>query len=167
MPAEQTLRRAQEELDAGRIVSARQRLQGLVGSEPHNIRARELLAECYRRSGDVAQAGRWAYATDVVSESEQAAFARAFADDPVQMMRALRWTGDEDAASSERATDRLRRLRSRAEHATGMSQTWESPEHPTRDNRLATVLIAAVVLFLVVCLIVGIVTVIRGILNRL
>ncbi len=99
MPIDETLNRARAELAAGNVAAARNRTRGLVGSFPRAIAAREVLAETYRRTGDLAQAGRWAYATETVTDEEATAFAHAYRNDPVLMMRALRWSDSDKAAS--------------------------------------------------------------------
>ena len=161
MPVDETLERVRRELAAGQIAAARQRVRGLVASRPHCLAARELLAETYRRTGDPVQAGRWAYATDAASDAEIAAFARGFRDDPVQMMRALRWAGSADDASSDAVRERLRSLKARAEELTGHEVTWEYPRHPPYEGSWLVGLGGWTLLaFLVIALLVGIVTIV-------
>ena len=56
---QETLMRVREDIAAGRLSLARQRLRGLVGSYPQRLDLREQLAELYRREGIPSQAGRW------------------------------------------------------------------------------------------------------------
>ncbi|MDQ4008211.1 MAG: hypothetical protein M3211_08990 [Actinomycetota bacterium] len=126
------------------------------------------MAETYRRTGDPVQAGRWAYATDAATDAEIAAFARGFRDDPVQMMRALRWSGSADDASSEAVRERLRGLERRAEELTGHEVAWEYPRHPPYEGSALTALGGWTLLaFLVIALVVGIVTIVTTLFGRL
>lgn len=166
MTAEETLQRARTELAAGDVASARQRVRGLVGSQPHNVEARSLLADTYRAAGDLAQAGRWAFATETLTEAEEAAFAKGFGKDPVRMMRAISWVGSEDAAATEEARQRLVELRRQAEERTGKQQAWEKPHYPSPPSaRLFTVLVVAFLLFLLLCLGLGLVTVAKTVIG--
>ena len=162
---EKTLERARAELASGAVAQARQRLRGLVGSQPHNLVARELRAQTYR-GGDTVQAGRWAYLSPSLTETEEAAFGKGFADDPVRMMRALAWRGSEEDASTDLARERLRTLRARAEEAAGTRLTWEQARYPDPPSRrLAAAGGVAAALFLLLCLGVGVVTVIRAVIG--
>lgn len=123
MGEQDTLRRVQEDLEAGRVVMARQRLRGLVGSFPQRLDLREQLAELYRRDGILSQAGRWSYLSESPRPEELRAFEREYAD-PVFRMKVLGWRGAEDAAGDV-ARRRLAALRSEAEQAAGRSLSWE------------------------------------------
>ncbi|MEV8047330.1 DUF6584 family protein [Streptomyces griseoluteus] len=59
MPLRDTLARVDEDLAAGRVPVARQRLRGLVSSFPCDPAPRRRLAEVYRLYGEPAQAGRY------------------------------------------------------------------------------------------------------------
>ena len=147
MAVEETLARARADLDAGRTELARQRLRGLVGSYPTRLDVREALAETYRLAGDTAQAGRYAYLSDVRDEAEVAAFEEAYAADPVRMMRALAWRAAEEDAPTETARERLRALRERAEAAVGAPVDWRDPRAPAPPQRRADVLWGFVLAF--------------------
>lgn len=155
-----TLRRVAEDLAAGRTALARQRLRGLVGSMPQRLDHRERLAAVYRAEGDLAQAGRWSYLADERDPEEVAAFERAYAEDPVQLMKALGWRGTEDDAATETARERLRALRSRAEAQFGVPVEWGRPQHPqpppTLGDRLGDVGCALAALVLAVLVVVGV-----------
>lgn len=162
MALDQTLDQAREELERGEIATARARLRGLVDSFPNEASPRALLAETYRRTGDRVQAGRWAFATETVTDEEVSAFTRGFANDPVQMMRALRWKGSEQSASSAIVRDRLALLKAAAVAAAGADLSWESARHPDpRAPLLVRLAGRMLMVFLVVALLVGIVTIVR------
>lgn len=167
MPIDATLNRARAELAAGNVAEARNRMRGLVGSFPRAIAAREVLAETYRRTGDLAQAGRWAYATETVTEEEATAFAHAYRNDPVLMMRALRWSDSDKAAPlSPTVSHRLEQLKARAEERAGREVSWDEPRYPPYEGSwLAGLGGWGLVGFLVLALVVGIVTIVRTVLG--
>lgn len=141
MTVERTLARVEEDLAAGRPHLARQRLHGLVGAFPQRLDLRERLAELYRLDGDLQQAGRWSYLARERDLAEVAAFERAFAGEPVRLMRALGWEGSEQDAADDVARERLREVRVRAEAAAGEPVPWRKPARPvpppfTREDRL-------------------------------
>lgn len=155
MPIEQTLGRVDADMARGDIAMARQRLRGLVASYPSRLDVRELLAQSYRASGDLAQAGRWSYLSPDRIETEQEAFKSQYDGDPVRMMIALAWRGTEQDASTEVARRQLLDLRTAAEHQGGGAVTWDNPRYPLppwpRRERVRTFLfglgIATVVIF--------------------
>jgi hypothetical protein len=132
---------------------ARQRLRGLVGSNPQRLDLREKLAELYRRDGFVSQAGRWSYLSENADLGEMHAFEREYPD-PVRRMRALGWRGPEGAAGQV-AQERLAAVRAEAEEAVGSPLTWErvpqQRQAPTSwgDRLLGAVFVAVLVLLLI------------------
>jgi hypothetical protein len=152
VPIEETLARVDADIARGDISMARQRLRGLVASYPSRLDLRELLAQSYRASGDLAQAGRWSYLSPDRVETEQEAFKRRYDGDPVRLMIALLWRGTEQDASTEVARRQLVDLRSAAEHQAGGAVNWDNPRYPwplrRRVRRLLIGLgIAALVIF--------------------
>jgi hypothetical protein len=117
------MRRVEEDVAAGRLSMARQRLRGLVGSYPQRLDLREQLADLYRREGILSQAGRWSFLSESRDYEELRAFEREYAD-PVDRMRAVGWRGPEDAAG-ELARERLAALRAEAERKVGRPVPWE------------------------------------------
>jgi hypothetical protein len=97
--------RVQEDVAAGRLSMARQRLRGLIGSYLQRLGLREQLAELYRRDDLLSQAGRWSFLSQSVNPEELRAFERELAH-PVHRMRAIGWSGPEGAAG-EVAQQRL------------------------------------------------------------
>jgi hypothetical protein len=122
---ERTLARVDDDLSRGDVEMARTRLQSLVRSLPNRVDARQRLADVYRLDGDLVEAGRWSYLSPQADPADVAAFERACGDDPVRIMRGLRWTGSEDLAATEHAQQRLLELRARAEAKAGRSLAWE------------------------------------------
>ncbi|MEW1724055.1 DUF6584 family protein [Streptomyces sp. NPDC093109] len=123
MTLTRTLARADADLAAGRIPVARQRLRGLVVSFPAELAPRRRLAEVYRRYGDAAEAGRWAYLEEDRDETETAAFEARYRD-PVLRMRALAWAGPESLAGSAVAAERLATVRAACSDAVGRPVEW-------------------------------------------
>ena len=145
------MRRVQEDVAAGRLSMARQRLRGLVGSYPQRLDLREQLAELYRREGILSQAGRWSFLSESRDREELRAFEREYADH-VARMRAVGWRGPEDAAG-ELARERLAALRAEAERRVGRPISWERAAEVHTDttwgDRIFAV-VASLVLGLVV-----------------
>lgn len=79
---EETLARVAADLELGRLSMARQRLRGLVGSQPQRLDLREQLADLYRREGLLGQAGRWSYLSETVDPIELRAFEREYSRIP-------------------------------------------------------------------------------------
>ncbi|MFF3064900.1 DUF6584 family protein [Oerskovia sp. NPDC057915] len=124
MSVERTLARVEEDLNVGDAAMARTRLTSLVRSLPHRLDARERLADVCRLDGDLVEAGRWSYLAERRDEREMAAFERACGNDPVRIMRALRWRAAEQYATSDVARQRLLDVRGRAEAKAGRTLDW-------------------------------------------
>lgn len=105
----------------------RRRLRSAVLAEPQRLDLREQLAAVYRAEGNSAQAGRWDFLSPTADPRETRAFTRAFGDDPVEIMRALRWAGSEDDAETQVARERLREVRAAARDRAGRRISWEKP----------------------------------------
>ena len=123
---ERTLARVEEDLSRGDVSMARTRLLSLLQSKPYQLDARARLAEIYRLDGNLVEAGRWSYLSEQRDPAEVAAFERACGRDPVRIMRALRWRGYEDAATTEVAREGLIDVRARAEAKAGKELDWSS-----------------------------------------
>lgn len=126
MTVERTFAKVEYDLRTGDVDMALTRLTSLVRSLPHRIDARERLADVQRLRGDLVEAGRWSYLSAERDAAEVAAFERACGDDPVRIMRALRWRGPEDSASTDAARERLAEIRTHAQASTRRKITWES-----------------------------------------
>ena len=128
MAEKETQRRIAEDLAAGNVTLARQRLRGLVGSYPEREDRRLQLADLYRREGHAGQAGRWSFLAEDADPEELAAFARDYPD-PVLRMRVVGWRAPETNATPVVA-ERLTQLRAEAERAEGHSLSWEHSGNP-------------------------------------
>jgi hypothetical protein len=98
--------RVQEDVAAGRLSMARQRLRGtdrLVPAAPWPARAAGRVTST--ATTFLSQAGRWSFLSQSVNPEELRAFEREFAD-PVHRIRAIGWSGPVGAAG-EVAQQRL------------------------------------------------------------
>ena len=114
------LARAEADLAHGRTHSAIQRLRSLLAADPGDPVVRSRLAAAYRNSGNLVEAGRWAYLTEELIPEEEAAFLRAYPS-PWLRLRVLRFPGSPDSLGPQ-AAERLRRLVVSA-HLTGPPRT--------------------------------------------
>jgi hypothetical protein len=114
------LARAEADLAQGRTHSAIQRLRSLLAADPGDPVVRSRLAAAYRSSGNLVEAGRWAYLTEDLIPEEEAAFLRAYPS-PWLRLRVLRFVGSPDSLGPQ-AGERLRRLVVSA-HLTGPPRT--------------------------------------------
>ncbi|MEU4107269.1 DUF6584 family protein [Streptomyces sp. NPDC027717] len=110
MSLRDTLARVDEDLAAGRVPVARQRLRGLVSSFPHDPALRRRLAEVYRLYGEPAEAGRWMYLEEDRDAAETAAFEARYRTTP-RRLAALGWRGPESLAPTDFAREQLAALR--------------------------------------------------------
>lgn len=124
MTVERTLARVDDDLRRGDVTMAGTRLRSLVRDVPRSLEARLRLAEVCRLEGLPVEAGRWSYLAAHREAAEVQAFERACGDDPVRIMRALRWRGPEDDVRDDVARERLREVRARAEAAAGRTLDW-------------------------------------------
>src|SRR5262249_13793981 len=68
----------------------------------------------YRQTGNLVEAGRWAYLTEDLRAEELAAFERAHRSAWVRL-RLMRWTADPDEVPAEAGRQRLQALIAQAE----------------------------------------------------
>jgi hypothetical protein len=132
------LARIKQDLALGHTHTATQRLRTLVTIHPDDLELRQMLAGVYRQTGNLAEAGRWAFLSGDLTPAEQAAFERANPD-PWLRLRMLRWSRDESALSAP-ARARLRELTNAATRTgppTARQGPW--PASRRRFGRGATV----------------------------
>lgn len=144
--------------DTDALRDRRRRLREQVRADPRRLDLRAELAAAYRAEGNASQAGRWDYLSEDADPGETAAFVRSCRHDPVEIMRALRWTGSEEDASTEVARERLRAVRTAARDVAGRRVTWEQP---VRDDAMWPFVLgcAGVVLVLALAVVGGVATV--------
>ncbi|WP_330272983.1 hypothetical protein OG205_39905 [Lentzea sp. NBC_00516] len=160
MPVELTLHKAAEELrrgDLASVLSARQRVAGLVGTYPRRLDLRERLAEVYRVLGQPAQAGRWTYLSEDRDPEELLAFERAYRRADARLV-ALSWQGRVDEAPTETARTRLAALylEARVELQHELDTT---PNEETSWGACLVVMAGGT--FVLVCFLLGLVTLVQ------
>lgn len=82
--------RVANDLAKGHTHPAKQRLHSLIGAHPNDLDLRRQLAEIYRQTGDLVEAGRWSYLDEGADPLEILAFERAYPS-PSGRRAALRW----------------------------------------------------------------------------
>ncbi|MET8695453.1 DUF6584 family protein [Streptomyces bauhiniae] len=130
MPLRDTVARVDEDLAAGRVPVARQRLRGLVSSFPYDLTLRRRLAQVYRLYGEPAQAGRWMYLEEDRDAAETAAFEERYRTS-AERRAALGWGGPDSLASTEFAREQLAAL------APASPESVESSGHVDAKGSLA------------------------------
>lgn len=124
------LARVKQDLALGHTYTATQRLRTLVAIHPDDLELREMLATVYRQTGNLAEAGRWAFLCADISPEELLAFERANPD-PWLRLRMLRWAGDASVLPTDAARARLTSLMDAARRA-GPPSAYQGPLSPRR-----------------------------------
>ena len=82
--------RVANDLAKGHTHPAKQRLHSLIQAHPTDLDLRRQLADVYRQTGDLVEAGRWSYLDENADPIEILAFERAYPALPGRRT-ALRW----------------------------------------------------------------------------
>jgi hypothetical protein len=81
------------DLAKGHTHPAKQRLHSLISAHPNDLDLRRQLAEVYRQTGDLVEAGRWSYLDETADPMEILAFERAYPS-PASRRAAMRWPAE-------------------------------------------------------------------------
>jgi hypothetical protein len=127
VPKPDVLARVKTDLDQGHTFLATRRLRTYLANEPHDLEARAVLADIYRRTGNLVEAGRWSFLAEEVHPDEVAAFERANPS-PWLRLRLLHFSAD-PAVLPATAQDRLRVLTLQAGRI-GPPPIWRGPVEP-------------------------------------
>jgi hypothetical protein len=87
------MERVANDLAKGHTHPAKQRLHSLIAAHPTDLDLRRQLAEVYRQTGDLVEAGRWSYLDEDADPVEVLAFERAY-HAPASRRIALRWPAE-------------------------------------------------------------------------
>jgi hypothetical protein len=121
------LARVKSDLAQGHTHTAIQRLRTLLAVDPDDLEVHRLLADVYRQTGNLVEAGRWSFLAEHPRPDELTAFERAHPD-PWLRLRLIRWNGDPVLLPNAAARWRLSALRDAADRA-GPPDRWNR-----RDN---------------------------------
>jgi hypothetical protein len=127
------LARVKQDLALGHTYTATQRLRTLIAIHPDDLELRQRLATVYRQTGNLVEAGRWAFLATDLSHAELVAFERANPD-PWLRLRMLRWESDLADLPDESTRARLRELAAAAAQA-GPPSTYGGPLGASRPRR--------------------------------
>jgi hypothetical protein len=171
---EETLNRIEGDIASGNYGKARDRLHGLIATYPNALTLRRRLGDVYVQLQYPAMAGRYWYLEEDRSPEMDAAcrvFEKACSDDPVQMLRALKFRGDFEAIADTFAGRTLLVLQIRAREEQGYTIELGRPgkekdPHTSQQSRASGWLVVGcfvVVLASLALMVVGLVTVIQWI----
>jgi hypothetical protein len=135
---EETLKRVDGDIASGNCGKARDRLHGLIATYPDALDLRRRLGDVYAQLQQPTMAGRYWYLEEDRSPEMEAAcrvFEEACRDDPVQMLRALKFRGDYEAIADTFAGRTLLVLQIRAQEERGLKIELGKP---TKERRQRT-----------------------------
>ncbi|GIE35988.1 hypothetical protein Ait01nite_090330 [Actinoplanes italicus] len=155
MAKPEVLAKVDADLERGHTHLAAQRLNSLIAADPFDLGLRARLAAVHRRTGNFAEAGRWGYLTEDVTEAELRAFAKAYSD----QLRALVLHGETPRDLGPLAAARLAAL----PHPPVFSPRQVPAQRveaykPPEDTSAGEVIFG---LLLMVCAAIGVISVIR------
>jgi hypothetical protein len=142
------LARVKTDLALGHTHTAIQRLRTLVAVEPDDLELHRLLADVYRETGNLVEAGRWSFLTADARPEELAAFERANPD-PWLRLRLIRWSGDGATLPDAAAWSRLWALRQAAQRS-GPPDRWRHHDEAahTRSMKFPCLFVAVALVVL-------------------
>lgn len=125
------LARVEQDLARGHTHLALQRIAALCAEHPEDLDVRARRSAINHLIGNFAEAGRWGFLTEEVTESDVAAFERVFGQ-PWDRLRALKLRYDPSPLLGPRARTRLAELVEQAERVGPESVVWtDSGPFPT------------------------------------
>lgn len=145
------LARVKDDLTLGHTYRATQRLRTLLAVDPSDLEVRRLLAAVYRQTGNLVEAGRWAFLTEEARPEELAAFIRANPS-PWLRLRLLVWNDNPAALPAQAARERLLALVEEAEQSGPPSRWSGDYRAPTPRGALIPCLFVLVIVGIVLAL---------------
>jgi hypothetical protein len=140
------LARVAEDLAAGNTQRATQRLRTLVAAVPNDLEVYGRLTEVYRQIGNLAEAGRWGFVTDDVTDQELSAFEKTHPS-PWLRLRMLRWTANANEVADDNARERMSALVALARQS-GPPQRYQGVLYNGESHHTAPALFVTTVLLL-------------------
>jgi hypothetical protein len=170
VPIQETLEKVAQEIAAGDLGKARDRLHGLLATYPGDLALRRRLGEVYWALQQPAMAGRYWYLEEKKSFDMGAAcraFERHCGHDPLQMLLALKYKGDLGSIRDTFAGGALLELQGQVEERCGYrvdpsrrGAAKYEPERPLAPVPRALVACVAIgLLALVALILIGLYTV--------
>ena len=162
---DRVLAKVDADLLRGHSHPAMQRLASLTEAYPDDLDLRAARAKLYRQVGNAVEAGRWGFFTEEATETEIAAFEKAYSGAWTRL-HVLKLNTDAAAKLGPAARTRLVRLIEQAEQEGPAPVRWTEagpqPEHPLswRDD-LPCLLAAALGVIVLALAAVGLFTLIR------
>ncbi|GIE74337.1 hypothetical protein Aph02nite_02870 [Actinoplanes philippinensis] len=127
MAKSDVLAKVDADLDRGHTHLAAQRLNSLIAADPYDLGLRARLAAVHRRTGNLAEAGRWGYLTEDVTPAELAAFDKAYYRSAPDQLRALILRGEQPRGLGRLAAARFAELTDRAASPAAPPPSTPSP----------------------------------------
>ncbi len=172
MAIESTLQKVKEDIAAGDLGLARDRLHGLISTYPNRLDLRPRLGEVYWQLQFPAMAGRyWYLAEDRAPDKEEAIgrFESACGEDPRAILHALKFRGDLDSLDDLYAREKLLDLQDQVAEKHGYrldfkrrgSERYVSTPRLDRERRMVYLgcsLVATLALSLMIMGIISLVT---------
>jgi hypothetical protein len=122
MPLEETLHKVENDVKAGNLGKARDRLNGLIASFPDDLELRRKLGDIYWKLQYPDMAGKYWYLEENKSEKMKEAckqFENKFRQDPMFILFALKFKGDLDKIENTFAGKTLLDLHQKAKEKYG------------------------------------------------
>jgi len=165
MGMEETLRKVEQDCARGDYGKARDRLHGLISTYPGELALRAKLGQVYWDLHHPAMAGLYWYLEERTSaemDAAREAFERRHGNDPVAMLRSLKYRGDIGAIRDSFAERRLLALQQRAdERRDNRVRPQREVQDAKQDFRTGVVVLGCFILVLafVLLLLIGFISV--------
>lgn len=137
MPKEETLKRVEEDIAAGRLGHARIRLVSLIDTYPEDLDLRSRLAEVYLRLDNRREAGRWWYLVPNPTSKQLACiqtFEASCGKQPSIILELLRWPMEQDHLLDASVRDRLASFRAYVHDPYGKKNPLNPEARPLRRD---------------------------------
>ncbi len=173
MSKERTIEKIENELINDNLGKARDRLHGLISTYPDDLSLRVKLAEIYHRLKFPQMSGRYWYLEEKkTKEMEDAclSFEQSCGNNAFQLLSALRFRGNIDTIASDFAREKLLSLQKECKDKFGYYPDYtlkkKDQRTPSDDGSTKVAIIAlSVICFVIISAIIGIIVIIKWIIN--